>query len=65
MLERHKKISWVKQASSDALMARTVSTHHADAIHYLIAKRSAEAIVTRNIKDFPFTDILIKRPEEL
>lgn len=45
--------------------AQSTVTHYADALHHIIAVAHADMLVTKNIKDFPFTDIPIRRPDEL
>lgn len=63
-LMHNKKVVFVQQDSSDKAKAENVSTHFADAVHYVIAKRCAEGIVTWNWRDFPFTDIIVGTPED-
>jgi len=41
-------------------------THYADALHKVVAcHNGAKMIVTRNLKDFPFTDIVVISPDTL
>lgn len=63
LLENNRKVIFVHHEPQDLVDARTVPTHAMDALHYVLARRHADALVTRNLKDFPFTDLLIDRPE--
>ncbi len=41
-------------------------THYQDALHKVLAKRRNVAVlVTKNTRDFRFSDITVKRPEEM
>ena len=62
-LRHNKKVSFVAPTDEELIAARRLPTHAADALHYVLAVRYADALVTRNIKDFPFTGILIRKPE--
>jgi len=64
LLARNEKVVFIRQEPSDNVIARHVRTHFADAVHYVIARRSADAIVTRDRTGFPFRDILVGTPEE-
>jgi predicted nucleic acid-binding protein len=62
----HEKVVYVRHGESDCDAARRITTtHFADAMHYLLAKRSAEGIATWNLHDFPFTDIFVRTPKDL
>ena len=45
--------------------ARKLQTHYADALHKVLAKSSNAVLVTKNTKDYPFTDIIVKMPDEI
>lgn len=62
-LRHNKKVSFVTPTEVDMAAANQLPTHFADALHYVLALRTADALVTRNLKDFPFTGILIRKPE--
>lgn len=50
----------------DLLRASSFDTHPEDALHIAIAVRmGAEAIVTRNVRDFSSAPILVRTPESL
>jgi predicted nucleic acid-binding protein len=53
----------VAMASSDVAQARSFSVGGSDALHMAIAARSADCIVTRNIKDFVDASIPVFLPE--
>ena len=62
MLER--KIVKIRVMQKDIIEAAKIETHKSDALHIVLARRAdAEAIVTRNIDDFP--SFKTYRPEEL
>lgn len=65
LLGANKKIIFVSKTPEDELVAERAPTYFADAVHYAIAKRSADGIATWNTRDFPFTDILVGTPREL
>lgn len=64
ILGANKKVIFVRKMRDDEIVARTAATHYADAVHYAIAKRTADGIVTWNTRDFPFTDIIVGKPSE-
>lgn len=45
--------------------AKGLATHQADALHYAVSCRSADAFVTKNVRDFPFTTIPVLRPDAI
>ncbi len=61
---RKNKIIFVDYTPEEVVAARALPTHLADAVHYVLARRHADALVTRNVRDFPFTDIPVGKPEE-
>lgn len=46
-------------------VAKGLATHQADALHYVVSCRGADAFVTKNVRDFPFTTIPVLRPNAL
>ena len=59
-----KKLVKVSSTSEDRDNTIYVDTHYSDALHIMLARRAgAEAIVTRNISDFP--SFKTYRPEDL
>lgn len=59
----NKKVIFCNHTKEDVKIASALPTHFADALHYVLAKKYADALVTQNIKDFPFKDISIGKPE--
>lgn len=59
------KLQLVRSDSVDRSDAKHLPTHYADALHYTLAVRYADAFVTCNSKDFPFTTIPVVRPEHI
>lgn len=51
------KLTVLPLTAADADFADTLPTHRADALHYAVA-RSCDALVTRNVRDFPFPRVL-------
>ena len=51
-----KKLLVLENTVADKAYARTLSTHYADALHYATARGCV--FVTRNVKDFPFPDVV-------
>jgi|GEM_PF-5525223 len=64
MLGGNKKVVFIRKDPADDVAARHAATHFADGVHYSLAKRSADGIVTWNIRDFPFTDIRVGTPRD-
>jgi predicted nucleic acid-binding protein len=52
------KLRLVRVEDADCVKAGRLRTHYADALHYTLAMRHADALVTRNSKDFPFPGVL-------
>jgi predicted nucleic acid-binding protein len=63
LFENNKKVVFCTHTREDALFAEKVPTHFADALHYILAKKHADGLVTFNTKDFPFKDIRIGKPD--
>ncbi len=53
----NKKISILPITVEDERFATTLATHQSDALHYAVA-RSCDALVTRNVRDFPFPRVM-------
>ena len=51
--------------AEDWNVAKGLATHQADALHYAVSCRSADAFITKNVRDFPFTTIPVLRPDAL
>lgn len=62
-----RKVVLISRDDADVNEAKRISkTNCWDALHYVLAKKGgAEIIVTRNIKDFEFSELQIKLPENL
>jgi predicted nucleic acid-binding protein len=66
LLQSHTMVIFCSATKDDRMQAELLPTHYADALHKVLATRyGADILVTKNVKDFPFKDILIKRADEL
>lgn len=52
-----KKLSIVPVTVAHERFAATLATHRTDALHYAVG-RSCDALVTRNVRDFPFPRVM-------
>jgi predicted nucleic acid-binding protein len=67
ILKSSNKIDIVYVNNSEKFHAKQLRRmHYNDTLHYLLAKRSGvDCLVTNNLKDFPFTDLCIKSPDNI